>query len=240
MQKSEAVPVVEHEITSSSLPIVFQKAGMVETVRRSQYREALVGHVRVRGDFYKLVNNAFFGKSMENVRKRRNVQFVEDEAKLKKLLAQPQLEQFLIVNEDMVVVDRVRSKVKLNKQIYIGFSVLEISKVLIFDFHYNVMMKRYGTNARLLFNDTDSLCYHKFTDDLYRDMREYSDLLDTSGYPCKHPLYSAVNKKVMGKMKDECFSKPPLEFVGLRSKMYSLFLYDPKLVKRTAKGSKKK
>jgi hypothetical protein len=158
---------------------------------------------------------------------------------LKKLLAQPQLEQFLIVNEDMVVVDRVRSKVKLNKQIYIGFSVLEISKVLIFDFHYNVMMKRYGTNARL-FNDTDSLCYHKFTDDLYRDMREYSDLLDTSGYPRNHPLYSAVNKKVMGKMKDECFSKPPLEFVGLRSKMYSLFFYDPKSVKRTAKGSKKK
>jgi hypothetical protein len=192
------------------------------------------------GDFYKLVNNAFFGKSMENVRKRRNVQLVDDEAKLKKLLAQPQLEQFLIVNEDMVVVDRVRSKVKLNKPIYIGFSVLEISKVLIFDFHYNVMMKRYGTNARLLFSDTDSLCYHIFTEDLYRDMQEYSDLLDTSGYPRDHPLYSAVNKKVMGKMKDECFSKPPLEFVGLRSKMYSLFLYDPKLVKRTAKGIKKK
>jgi hypothetical protein len=108
------------------------------------------------GDFYKLVNNAFFGKSMENVRKRRNVQLVDDEAKLKKLLAQPQLEQFLIVNEEMVVVDRVRSKVKLNKPIYIGFSVLEISKVLIFDFHYNVMMKRYGTSARLLFSDTDS------------------------------------------------------------------------------------
>jgi hypothetical protein len=206
---------------------------------------------------------------MENVRKRRNVQLVDDEAKLKKLLAQPQLEQFLIVNEDMVVVDRVRSKVKLNKPIYIGFSVLEISKVLIFDFHYNViylfiylihgkptnrkvetsvkkvrhsdvMMKRYGTNARLLFSDTDSLCYHIFTEDLYRDMQEYSDLLDTSGYPRDHPLYSAVNKKVMGKMKDECFSKPPLEFVGLRSKMYSLFLYDPKLVKRTAKGIKKK
>jgi hypothetical protein len=70
------------------------------------------------------VNNAFFGKSMENVRKRRNVQLVDDEANLKKLLAQPQLEQFLIVNEDMVVVDRVRFKVKLNKPIYIGFSVL--------------------------------------------------------------------------------------------------------------------
>jgi hypothetical protein len=140
----------------------------------------------------------------------------------------------------MVVVDMVRSKVKLNKPIYIGFSALEISKVLIIDFHYNVMMKRYGTNARLLFSDTDSLCYHIFTEDLYRDMREYSDLLDTSGYPRDHPLYSAVNKKVMGKMKDECFSKPPLEFVGLRSKMYSLFLYNPKLVKRTAKGIKKK
>jgi hypothetical protein len=68
-----------------------------------------------------------------------------------------------------------------------------VSKLLIFDYHYNVMVKRYGSNARLLFSDTDSLWYHLFTDDVYRDMSEYIDLLDTSGYPRDHPLYSAVN-----------------------------------------------
>jgi hypothetical protein len=91
-----------------------------------------------------------------------------------------------------------------------------------------------------LFSDTDSHCYHIFTDDLYRDMQEYRDLLDASGYRRDHPLYSTDNKKVMGKMTVECFGKPPLEFVGVCSAMYSLFMYDPKMVKRTAKGVKKK
>jgi hypothetical protein len=81
------------------------------------------------------------------------------------------------------------------------------------------MLKRYGANGRLLFSDTDSLCYHLFTDDVYRDMLEYRHLLDTNGYPREHPLYSTENAKVIGKMKDECNGKLPLEFVGLRSKM---------------------
>jgi hypothetical protein len=117
---------------------------------------------------------------------------------------------------------------------------LDVSKLLIFDHHYNVMVKRYGSNARLLFSDSDSLCYHLFTDDVYRDMSEYIDLLDTCGYPRDHPLYSSVNAKVIGKMKDECNGKAPLEFVGLRAKMYSLLPYDDSMAKRTAKGIKKR
>ena len=124
---------------------------------------------------------------MENVRKRRKIDMVGDPTKLKKLLAKQQLEQFVIVNEDLVLVERIRSTVTLNKPIYIGFTVLDLSKTLIFDFHFNVMLKRYGTNARLLFSDTDSLCYHVFTDDVYRDMLEYRHLLDTSAYPRDHP-----------------------------------------------------
>jgi hypothetical protein len=191
-------------------------------------------------DFFKLMVNAFFGKSMENVRKRRKIDLVGDPIKLKKLLAKQQLQQFIIVNEDMVLVDRIREKVTLNKPIYIGFAVLDLSKSLIFDFHYNFISKRYGQNARLLFSDTDSLCYHLITDDVYKDMLEYQHLLDTSNYPKNHPAYSATNMKVIGKMKDECGGKPPLEFVGLRAKMYSLLTYDENLLKRTAKGVKKR
>jgi hypothetical protein len=142
----------------------------------------------------------------------------------------------VIVNEEVVLVDRIRNKVTLNRPIYIGFTVSDVSKLLVFDFHYNVIAKRSGKNTRLLFTDIDSLCYHSITDDVYRDMLEYSHLRDTSNHPRDHPMYSADNMKVIGKMKDECGGKPPLEFVGLRSKMYSL--YDKKLSKRTAKGVK--
>jgi hypothetical protein len=156
---------------------------------------------------------------MENVRKRRKVDLLSDAVKLKKLLAKQQLEQFVIVNEDVVMVDRIRAKMTLNKPIYIGFTVLDVSKLLLFDFHYNVIAKRYDKNARLLFTDTDSLYYHLITDDVYRDMLEYRNLLDTSNYPRDYPLYSIENMKVNGKMKDECSGKPPLEVVGFRSKM---------------------
>ena len=128
----------------------------------------------------------------------------------------------MIVNEDTVLVDKIRGKNFLNKPIYVSFAVQDLSKLLMFDFHYNVFKKRYGENARLLFSDTDSLCYHVFTDDLYADMAAYSHLLDTSGYPTSHSLYSSTNKKVIGKMKDECTGQPPIEFIDLRAKMYSL------------------
>jgi hypothetical protein len=150
-------------------------------------------------DFCELMNNACFGKSMENVRKRRKVDLVFDPSKLKTLLAKPQLQQFIIVNEDLVVIDRDRKDVLLNEPIYDEFTVLDVSKLLIFDFHYNVKVKRYGLNARLLFSNTDSLCYHVFTDDLYRDMLEYRHLLDPSAYPKTIPSIPPTLRKSLVK-----------------------------------------
>ena len=114
---------------------------------------------------------------MENVRNRRNVNVVCDPVKLKKLLAKPQLEDFHIINPDTVIVERVRAKVTLNKPIYTGFSVLDLSKVLMYDFHYNVIFKRYGANTKLLFTDTHSLCYCIATDDFYQDMVPFKEFL---------------------------------------------------------------
>jgi hypothetical protein len=124
-------------------------------------------------DFFKLIVNALFGKSMENVRKRRKVDLIGDATKLKKLLSKQQLEQFIIVNEDLMLMDKIRSKLALNKRTDIGFTVLDLSKTLIFDFHYNVMHKQYRTDARLRFSDASSLCYIVFTDNLYLDILEY-------------------------------------------------------------------
>ena len=106
-----------------------------------------------------------------------------------------------------------------------------------YQFHYGTILERYGDKARLLFTDTDSLCYEIETDDVYRDMMTQIDLYDTADYPKDHFLHSSKNSKVIGKFKDECSGKAPLEFVGLSAKMYSLRLADEKQ-KSAVKGVK--
>ncbi|HRP37928.1 MAG TPA: hypothetical protein PLS50_09045, partial [Candidatus Dojkabacteria bacterium] len=114
----------------------------------------------------------------------------------------------------------------LDKPIIVGFSILELSKVLMYDFHYNTMKPRYGDNLKLLFTDTDSLCYEITTEDVYQDMKQNQNSYDFSEYPQTHPLFSAENKKIIGKFKDETNGTPIHEFVGLRSKLYSFKLFD--------------
>ena len=136
------------------------------------------------------------------------------------------------------MIHRLPAKIHQNKPIYTGFSILELSKAHMYRFHYDAMLTKYGLGCRLLFTDTDSFCYSIKTDDFYDDMKTLIHHLDTSSYPKDHPLYSPKNAKVLGKFKDECNAVAPLEFVGLRSKMYSL-LVSRQLTKMTAKGIKK-
>jgi len=164
---------------------------------------------------------------------------VSDPKKFLKMTSRPQIKQWKIINDDTVLVERIKATVTLNKPIYTGFCILDLSKILMYDFHYNVIVAKYGNNARLLFTDTDSLCYQITTPDLYNDMGSMSEHFDTSDYPADHALYSTANKKVVGKMKDECAGSPAIEFVGLRSKMYSLFVSTTKDPKMTAKGIKR-
>jgi hypothetical protein len=117
-------------------------------------------------------------------------------------------------------------------------SILEISKTLMYEFHYNVIKNRYSSNAKLLFTDTDSLCYEIKTEDVYKDMMQDKGLYDFSDYSKDHPLYDTVNKKVIGKMKDEASGKLITEFVGLRSKMYCIKVDEED--KKRAKGIKRK
>ena len=134
-----------------------------------------------------------------------------------------------------------KTKLYLNRPIYVGFTILDLSKVLMYDFHYYYMVSKYGPQAKLLFTDTDSLCYDVKTDDLYHDFLQDLDYFDTLEYPRDHFLYSVRNKKVPGKMKDETRGIPIEEFVGPRPKMYSiLFTEGSKQVeKKTAKGISK-
>ena len=101
--------------------------------------------------------------------------------------------------------------------------------------HYEEILSKYGSRAKLAYTDTDSLIYHIQTPDLYKDMTDNMDAFNTSAYPVDHPLHSRTNAKVLGKIKGECSSLAPQEFVGLRAKMYSILLPNGK-PKFTAKG----
>jgi hypothetical protein len=173
-------------------------------------------------DFYKLMNNSVFGKTMEYLRKRVNVKLVNDKTKLTKLTARPSFDSFRIFSEDLAAVNMKKTKLYLNRPIYVGFTILDLSKVSMYQFHYEYMKQKYGANAKLLFTDTDSLCYEVKTHDIYQDILEDAELFDTSEYAQGHLLYSTRNKKVLGKMKDETHGIPIQEFVGLRPKMHSI------------------
>ena len=190
-------------------------------------------------DMYKLMNNAVFGKTMENMRERVDIQLISDEDKYLKLVAKPQFADQKIYSESLVAVKQLKRKVELNKPIYVGVAVLDSSKLHMFKFHYDYIKPKYGDNATLLFTDTDSLCYHIKTVDIYKDMDDDSHHFDRSDYDMSgYRGQDNANKKVIGKFKDETNGIPIVEFVGLRSKMYSIQL-DSKKEKKTGKGIKK-
>ena len=124
----------------------------------------------------------------------------------------------------------------LNKPIYVGMSVLDLSKHLMYDFYYNHIKAKYLDRVHLLYTDTDSVIIRVQTEDIFADMAEHADLYDTSNYSPGHPLYSDQNKKVIGKFKDELGGKVMTEFIGIRPKMYS---YAGEDSGKRAKGVKK-
>jgi hypothetical protein len=189
-------------------------------------------------DFFKLMNNAVFGKTMENIRKRVNVEVVNDKKRRDKLVSKPTYDDMKIIDENLVVIKNKRTKLRLDKPIYCGFAILDLSKLLMYDFHYNTIKSKYGSKAKLLYTDTDSLIYEIETEDVYQDMFDDKQVYDFSDYPEDSKFYDVTNKKVVGKFKDETAGVPITEFVGLRSKMYSMKLADDK-EKKTAKGIKK-
>ena len=188
-------------------------------------------------DFFKLANNAVFGKTMENKRKRCNIQLVTDPEKMLRLAACPTYVSHKIFHENLVAVHYKQSKLVMDKPLYVGMCILELSKVLMYDFHYNYILPKYP-DAKLLFTDTDSLCYHIRTEDIYSDFFADRELFDNSDYPSDSKFYFAENKKVIGKFKDETAGVPIREFIGLKSKMYSISL-DNEMNSKKAKGVKK-
>ncbi|KAL9982399.1 hypothetical protein ACROYT_G004435 [Oculina patagonica] len=190
-------------------------------------------------NFYKLMNNSVFGKTMENLRNRVDIRIArsDETKKIRKLVASPLYSRHVMFSNDLVGIDMRKSRLFLNKPVYTGMTILDVSKLCMYDFFYNHLKKEYGERCELLYTDTDSLLLEIETEDVYADMAKNIDKYDTSDYPKEHSLHSNENKKVLGKMKDECAGKQISECVCLRPKMYSIMTEDKKNIKK-AKGVK--
>ena len=118
-----------------------------------------------------------------------------------------------------------KTKIYFNKPVYLGMSILDLNKSLMYDFHYNYIKTQYGDKAKLLFTDTDSLAYEITTKDFYKDINlDIEKRFYTSDYPTNQPsgIKTGLNSKVLGMFKDEAGGKQNVEFVGFRAKLILL------------------
>ena len=189
-------------------------------------------------DFFKLINNAVFGKTMENIRKQRDIKLTTDK-KRSKLVSEPNYHMMIYISEDLSIIEMNKTKVKMNKPIYLGLSILEISKLLMYEFCYDYMKPKYGNNVKLCYMDIDSFIMNIKTENFYKDIANVVEKrFDTSNFEVNRPLLTGKNKNLIGLMKDELGGKIITEFVTLRPKTYSYLTDDCKEDKK-AKGTKK-
>ena len=170
-------------------------------------------------------------KLWKNIRNRVDIKLVTDKNKAEKLAAKPNFNHCNIFSEDLIAIHVKKTELTFNKPVYLGMCILDLSKTLMYDFHYNYIKQKYGDKAKLLFTDTDSLMYEIQTEDFYKDIsKDVKQRFDTSDYPPNHPsgIPSGFNKKVLSMFKDEAGGKVIDEFVGLRAKSYSYKMFEGK------------
>ena len=190
-------------------------------------------------DLFKLMNNSVFGKTRENIRKHREIKLVRTDKKISKLVSEPNYHTINLISEDLSIIEMKKTKIKMNKPIYLGLSILVISKILMYELWYDYMKPKCNDNVKLCYMDTDSFIMNIKTNDFYEDIASYvENRFDTSNYEVNRPLPTGKNKKIIGLMKDEQGGKIIKEFVTLRPKTYS-FLTDDGKEDKKAKGTKK-
>ena len=176
---------------------------------------------------------------MENIRKHRDIKLVTTDKIRNKLVSEPNYHTINLISEDLSIIETKKTKIKMNKSIYLGLSILEISNILMYEFWYDYMTPKYANNVKLCYTDTDSFIINIKTNDFYEDIAsDVENRFDTSNYEVNRPLPMGKNKKVIGLMKDELGGKIITEFVPLRPKTHSYLTEDGKEDKK-AKGTKK-
>ena len=190
-------------------------------------------------DFYKLMNNSVFGKTMENVTKHRDIKLVTADNRRNKLVSEPNYHATKWFSENPLSIEMKKAKVKMNKPVYLDLPILEISKTLMYEFWYDYMKPKYGDNVKLCYMDTDSFIMHIKTEDFYKDIADLVEKrFETSNYEVNRPLPTGKNKKLIGLMQGELGGKVMTEFVALTPKRYS-YLMDDGWSDKKAKGTKK-
>ena len=229
-------------ITAVHRGISFNQSPWMESYIRKNTELRKTAANRFEKDFFKLMNNSVFGKTIENIRKRQNITLVDNREKAVKLSSRPNFERATIFDRNLIAIHMKKTEVYFNKPVYVGQAILDISKLLMFDFHYNYIRKKYSyESAKLLFTDTDSLLYEIKTDDFYDDIRDdIINKFDTSNYLPDHKsgILTGVNEKVIGMFKYEVAGKQITHFVGLRPKLYS-FKVEHSNTSKKCKGIKK-
>ena len=191
-------------------------------------------------DFFKLMHSSVFGKTMENVRKHRNIKLVTTDKRRIQLVAEPNYHTTKWFPQNLVATEVKKTKIKANKPVYLGAAILDINKTLMYEFWYDYMKPKYGDNVKLCYMDTDSFIMHIKAEDFYKDIADdVEKRFDTSNYECDRPFPEGKNKKVIGLMKDELRGTIMTEFVALRPKTYS-YLMDDGESDKNAKGTKKR
>ena len=208
------------ELTRVHRVIRFKQARWLEPYIRTNTELRAISKDPIEVKLRKDMVNVIYGKTCENLTKRTDIRLVNTKQQCQKLIAKPQCIRSQIFAEDLVGIALQMVKCLINRPTYVGFAVLELSKLHMYKFHYDHFTQWYPT-AELLFTDTDSLVYQVFTKDLYVDLAAHREQFDFSNYPDNHPLHDNANRMVVGKMKDEAGSLVISEFVGLRPKMYS-------------------
>ena len=193
-------------------------------------------------DFFKLMNNSVFGKTMENLRKHRDIKLVTTDEKRSKLISEPTYHTTKRFSENVLAIEMKKTKVKMNKSVYLGMSILDISKTLMYKFCYDYIKPKYGDKTKLCYTDTDSFIIHITTEDFFEDISNVVKIwFDTSNYDenDKRSFLIGMNKKVIGLFKDELGGKIMKEFVVPRAKAYAYLMDDgseKKRVKETEKA----
>ena len=144
----------------------------------------------------KKASNAVFGKMMKNVRKQRDIKLVKTDCKRNKLVSEPNCHTMKLIEENLSIIEMKKVTVKMNKLIYLGLSILEISKTTMYEFWYDYMKRKYGDMVKLCYTDTDSLVMTIKTKDFYKDItQDVKERFDTSNYSFDRPLPKGKNKK---------------------------------------------
>ena len=180
-------------------------------------------------EFFKLMNNSISGTTMENIRNHRDIRVVTTDERRSILASEPNYHSTKYISKDLLIMEMKKTEVKLNKPIYLGQAILDISKTLIYKLWYDYIKPKYGDKVRLCYMDTDSFVMDIKTDDFYKDINNDVDKwFDTSNYDKNdnRPLETGKNKKVIGKFKDVLGGNIMTEFCALRAKTYSSLIDD--------------